>query len=123
MKAHTFLPNCRLNLVIDFHALYLLYWHFTNTTAYHLGRYKPSSPSSIELHDNRYNGSTIVNYDARVSSQYDTSIVIYDYTVFLRLIPARHQRRKSQNRLERMISAFTKRHQSNCLQNKCLVLK
>ena len=34
-----------------FHALSLLFWHFINTAAYHLGRYEPSSsPQTKELH-------------------------------------------------------------------------
>ena len=41
-----FLPNCQTNLVI---ALPLIFWHFINTIAYHLGRYQPSSPTT-ELH-------------------------------------------------------------------------
>ena len=34
------------NLVIFLHALSLLFWHFINITAYHFGRYEPSSPVS-----------------------------------------------------------------------------
>ena len=41
-----YLPNCQTNLVIALHAPSLLFWHFINTTAYHLGRYEPSSPVS-----------------------------------------------------------------------------
>ena len=41
-----YLPNCQTNLVFALHAPSLLFWHFVNTTAYHLGRYKPSSPVS-----------------------------------------------------------------------------
>ena len=37
------------NLVIFLHALSLLFWHFINITAYHFGRYEPSSPSNNEL--------------------------------------------------------------------------
>ena len=40
----SYLPNCQTNLVIALHALFLLFCIFINTTAYHLGRYKPSSP-------------------------------------------------------------------------------
>ena len=40
----SFLPICQTNLVID--ALSLLIGIFINTTAYHLGRYEPSSPVS-----------------------------------------------------------------------------
>ena len=36
------------NLVIVLHELF---WHFINTTAYHLDRYDPLSPSSKELHE------------------------------------------------------------------------
>ena len=40
-------PNCQTILA----ALSLLFWHFINTTAYHLGRYEPLSPSTKELHE------------------------------------------------------------------------
>ena len=43
------LHNFKINLVIALHALSLLFWHFLNTTAYHLGRHEPSSTK--ELHD------------------------------------------------------------------------
>ena len=43
-------PNCQTNLVLVHHELSLLFCHFINTTAYHFGRYKPSSPSTKELH-------------------------------------------------------------------------
>ena len=33
-------PSCHISSV----------WHFINTTAYHLGGYEPSSPSTKELH-------------------------------------------------------------------------
>ena len=36
------------------HALSLSFWHFINTIAYRLGRYKPSSPWSKELHGRWY---------------------------------------------------------------------
>ena len=42
----SYLPNCQTNLVIALYALSLLFWHFIYTTAYHLGRYKLSSPVS-----------------------------------------------------------------------------
>ena len=42
----SYLPNCQTNLVITLHAPSLLFWHFIITTAYHLGRYEPSSPVS-----------------------------------------------------------------------------
>ena len=45
----SYLPNCQTNLVIALHALSLLFWHFINTTAYHLGWYEPSSPCSKSL--------------------------------------------------------------------------
>ena len=41
-----YLPNFQTNLVIALHALSLLFRHFINTIAYHMGRYKPSSPIS-----------------------------------------------------------------------------
>ena len=44
------LPNCQTTLVIALDALFLLFCIFINTTAYHLGRYEPSPPSSKELH-------------------------------------------------------------------------
>ena len=40
------LPNCQTNLVMALFTLSLLFCKFINTTAYHLGRYEPSSPSS-----------------------------------------------------------------------------
>ena len=43
--------NCKSHLVIALCALSLLFWNFINTAAYHLGRCKPSSLSSKELHD------------------------------------------------------------------------
>ena len=45
------LLNCQTTLVIVLHALSLLFWHFINTTAYHLGRYKPLSPSTKKFND------------------------------------------------------------------------
>ena len=45
-----YLLNCYTNLVIILRALSLLSCNFINTTAYHLGRYKPSYPSTKELH-------------------------------------------------------------------------
>ena len=38
----SYLPNCKTNLVIALYTLSLLFFKFT--TAYHLGRYEPSSP-------------------------------------------------------------------------------
>ena len=46
MKACRYLPNCQTNLVIALYTLSLLFCKFINTTAYHLGRFKPSSPVS-----------------------------------------------------------------------------
>ena len=43
----SYLSNSQTNLVI---ALYTLFCKFINTTAYHLGRYEPSPPSTKELH-------------------------------------------------------------------------
>ena len=48
---YLYLPHCQTNLVIALHALSLLFCNFIITTAYHLGRYEPSFPSSKELHD------------------------------------------------------------------------
>ena len=45
-----YLPNCKTNLVIVHNALPLVFWHFVNTTAYHLCRYEPSSSPTKELH-------------------------------------------------------------------------
>ena len=42
----SYLPNCQTNLVIALDALSLLFCIFINTTAYHVGRYEPSSPVS-----------------------------------------------------------------------------
>ena len=41
-----YLPNCQTNLVIALYTLSLLFCEFINTTFYHLGRYKSSSPIS-----------------------------------------------------------------------------
>ena len=41
-----YLLNCQTNSVIALHAPSLLFWHFINITAYHLGRYEASSPVS-----------------------------------------------------------------------------
>ena len=46
----SYLPNCQTTLVIALDALFLLFCIFINTTAYYLGRYKPSPPSTKELH-------------------------------------------------------------------------
>ena len=46
-----YLPNCQTNWVFVLHVLSLMLWHCINTTAYHLGRYKSSSPSTKDLHD------------------------------------------------------------------------
>ena len=40
-----YLPNCQTNLAIALYAL-ILFFKFINTTAYHLGGYKPPSPVS-----------------------------------------------------------------------------
>ena len=45
-----YLPNCQINLFIAFHALSLLFCNYINATAYCLGRFEPSSPSTKELH-------------------------------------------------------------------------
>ena len=45
-----YLPNCQTTLDIALDALSLLFCIFINTTAYHLGRYEPSPPSTKELH-------------------------------------------------------------------------
>ena len=46
----SYLPNCQTTLVIALDALSLLFCIFINTTSYHLGRYRPSPPSTKELH-------------------------------------------------------------------------
>ena len=46
----SYLPHCQTTLVIALDTLFLLFCIFINTTAYHLGRYKPSPPSTKELH-------------------------------------------------------------------------
>ena len=48
------LPNCQTNLVIALYTLSLLFCKFINTTAYHLGRYEPSSPYTKELHGHTF---------------------------------------------------------------------
>ena len=45
-----YLPNFQSTLVFALRVLSLLFWHFINTTDYHLGRYKPSPPSTKEFH-------------------------------------------------------------------------
>ena len=45
-----YLPICQTNLVIALYTLSILFCKFINTTAYPLGRYKPSPPSTKELH-------------------------------------------------------------------------
>ena len=45
-----YLLNCQTILVIALYALSLLFCIFINTTAYDLGRYKPSPPSTKQLH-------------------------------------------------------------------------
>ena len=47
-----YLPNSQTNLVITLLALSQLFYNFINTTDYHLGRYKPSSPSTTEFNVN-----------------------------------------------------------------------
>ena len=46
-----YLPNFRTNLVIVLYTLSLLLSKFINKTAYHLGRYEPSSFSTKEFHE------------------------------------------------------------------------
>ena len=46
----SYLQNCQTTLVIALDTLSLLFCIFINTTAYHLGRYEPSPPSTEELH-------------------------------------------------------------------------
>ena len=43
----SYLPNCQTHLVIALDAVFLLFCIFINITAYHLGRYDPSTK---ELH-------------------------------------------------------------------------
>ena len=45
-----YLPNCQTTLVIALDALFLLFCIFINTTAYHLGRYEHSPPSTKNHH-------------------------------------------------------------------------
>ena len=47
----SYLPNCQTNLVIALYKLSLFFCKFINTTAYHLGRSKHSSP--IRCHSPR----------------------------------------------------------------------
>ena len=49
----SYLPNRQTTLVIALDALSLLFCIFINATAYHLGRYEPSPPSTKELHELR----------------------------------------------------------------------
>ena len=42
----SYLANCQTNLAIALYTLSLLFCKFITTTAYHLGRYKPSSSVS-----------------------------------------------------------------------------
>ena len=45
----SYLPNCKTNLVIALYTLPLLFCKLLNTTAYHLGRYEPSSLLSSRI--------------------------------------------------------------------------
>ena len=42
--------NSQLSLLIVLREQSVLFWRFINVTAYHLGRYEPSSPSTKEIH-------------------------------------------------------------------------
>ena len=46
----SYLPSCKTNFVIVLLAQTILFSHFINTTAYLLGRWEPSSPSTKGLH-------------------------------------------------------------------------
>ena len=59
----SFLPNCQTNLVIALYTLSLLFCKFINTTAYHLGRIKPSSPVSCHATFLLSEGCTLTLYD------------------------------------------------------------
>ena len=48
-----YLPNFKTKLVIALYTLSLLFCKLMNTTAYHLGRYEPSSP--ISCHTCQFN--------------------------------------------------------------------
>ena len=49
----SYLPNCQTNLVIALHAPSLLFWHFINTTSYHIrafiSHFLPRSPALQEF--------------------------------------------------------------------------
>ena len=76
------LPNCQTNLVIALHAPSLLLCHFINTTAYHLGRYEPSSPVSCRAPRIMENGP--IPPKAKMGSNFVMQAlnveVIYHYT-------------------------------------------
>ena len=56
------LPNCQTNLVISLHTLSLLFCKFIKTTAYHLGRYQPSSPVSCHAPQLEYHLTIIKRF-------------------------------------------------------------
>ena len=62
----SYLPNCQTTLVIALDALFLLFCIFINTTAYHLGRFKPPPPSTKELHALTNITKAIVNQSSRI---------------------------------------------------------
>ena len=49
----SYLPNCQTTLVIALYALSQLFCIFMNITSYHLGRYEPSAPWLVLLHNGR----------------------------------------------------------------------
>ena len=73
-----YLPNYQTYLVIALDALSLLFCIFINTTAYHLGRYEPSPPSTKELHGQTYMEYCYVGrYVLRQNFRYSISTTIY----------------------------------------------
>ena len=75
----SYLPNCQMNFVIALNTLSLLFCKFKNTTAYHLGRYKP--PVSCRAHPVRHSIVFLGGVVLGVATQVDlthTFIMFFD---------------------------------------------
>ena len=64
----SYLPSCKTNFVIVLLAQTILFSHFINTTAYLLGRWEPSSPSTKGLHAKMQHTHT--HTSAKVQNQF-----------------------------------------------------
>ena len=72
----SYLPNRHTDLIIVLHELSRLFRNFINTTAYHLGWSKPSSPSTKGLHHCRPRNSTLVPKPNWITSNEKSSIIL-----------------------------------------------